>query len=848
MIKKSKKLIELFEVEDFDLSDNPIPSFKFRIGEEVMTEEDYTHSYDYFKRDRAANQADIAEDIATIVAREKNLKYVHSKHNDINSKYNIDLIYDTDFEVADYDFDVNEFINQPWYLLEYPREEDFGEVRMEWVPQEDVRELDFLNETEDFDLSDNPLVGVGKEYDILIKDFIKNVISRVKDKEIYPKGLKRSEIPDEVYEELRFVQDNHEGEIPGLDTLMANFSEGDILARIKRLLKQSNLKEEEDFDLSDNPLPILVKFKIGEKVMEVHDYIHYRNRSKEGYEIDTATIIGVEKNLKNLLTKHKDVRSRYDLNLIRDDDFYKVINEPWYLLEYPRQQDFDSIKRLWVPQEDVRELNWLREEEDFDLSDNPLYDPSKLINVLKKDFIIDFQMQIGITEGQKTIGWESSFGIKIPNGIEHFIVMSFNFADNTSPRDFKPYNVWVETEGVTHGLSKTEISLLLNDPKIINLLQKHRSRAKSDAKIKLAKASLRNLKEEISRDEAVTDLGAIQTIVDGKRGVGFITRGGNSSQNWETIQNMIRDNGLKSMHVKGNEFDAYVVYAQGYANNATELKNIAEKYGGYLHADATAADTRRIGELLEYRKDEIDAYIKKWYPRNIDEESDFDLSDNPLPTYKHLTFSKVESLGRLEYKNWELQVIDPNTVVWSNWDVDKSTRGFANKKVLYLRALLEAKEDDRWSTGEGTGVIWHSWISDRGNNPSLLDAFTPASEVATKEQFLEYSKKFIDQLDSRYEAGEFDKYLYGYSMDLVGLSEEDDDFDLSDNPIPYKVKVEKFLALNGQELNGWTIDTKIEESTDDERYEIEYPANLRVRFTKKLRTTFKNIIYMGFRR
>ena len=46
MIKKSKKLIELFEVEDFDLSDNPIPSFKFRIGEEVMTEEDYTHSYD----------------------------------------------------------------------------------------------------------------------------------------------------------------------------------------------------------------------------------------------------------------------------------------------------------------------------------------------------------------------------------------------------------------------------------------------------------------------------------------------------------------------------------------------------------------------------------------------------------------------------------------------------------------------------------------------------------------------------------------------------------------------------------------------------------------------------------
>lgn len=117
------------------------------------------------------------------------------------------------------------------------------------------------------------------------------------------------------------------------------------------------------------------------------------------------------------------------------------------------------------------------------------------------------------------------------------------------------------------------------------------------------------LKEIISASEAYTDVSSIQTIIDGKRGVSFVSKRGTSPKDWETIQKMIADNGLKSMHVKGNPNEAYIVYAQGHANDATELKHVAEKYGGYLSSKATEEDSRRIGQLLGYKDSDIEDYI-----------------------------------------------------------------------------------------------------------------------------------------------------------------------------------------------------------------------------------------------
>ena len=117
------------------------------------------------------------------------------------------------------------------------------------------------------------------------------------------------------------------------------------------------------------------------------------------------------------------------------------------------------------------------------------------------------------------------------------------------------------------------------------------------------------LKEVISASEAYNDLDAIQTIVDGKRGVAFIAWKTMPDRYVEPVKKLINDNGLKSMYVKGNDYDAYVVYAPGFEKDATELKDIAEKYGGYLRYDASEEDSRRIGQLLNYKESDIEDYI-----------------------------------------------------------------------------------------------------------------------------------------------------------------------------------------------------------------------------------------------
>jgi hypothetical protein len=119
------------------------------------------------------------------------------------------------------------------------------------------------------------------------------------------------------------------------------------------------------------------------------------------------------------------------------------------------------------------------------------------------------------------------------------------------------------------------------------------------------------VKEVISASEAYNDLDAVQTIVDGKRGVAFIAWKTMPDRYVEPVQKLIRDNNLKSMYVKGNKYDAYVVYAPGFEKNATELKDIAEKYGGYLHHDASEEDSRRIGQLLNYKESDIEDYITR---------------------------------------------------------------------------------------------------------------------------------------------------------------------------------------------------------------------------------------------
>jgi hypothetical protein len=122
---------------------------------------------------------------------------------------------------------------------------------------------------------------------------------------------------------------------------------------------------------------------------------------------------------------------------------------------------------------------------------------------------------------------------------------------------------------------------------------------------------LKLIKEEISASEAYRDESAIQTVIDGKRNVGFQTIIGSTAYNsLDDFLEVVRKNNLKVLKVNGNKHQAYVYYRPGSKKQAMELKKIAEKYGGYLAYSATEEDTRRIGELLGYKKSDIDSYVK----------------------------------------------------------------------------------------------------------------------------------------------------------------------------------------------------------------------------------------------
>lgn len=77
------------------------------------------------------------------------------------------------------------------------------------------------------------------------------------------------------------------------------------------------------------------------------------------------------------------------------------------------------------------------------------------------------------------------------------------------------------------------------------------------------------------------------------------------------IKKIIDDNGLNLLRVPSNPFNLYLVYRNGCENDAKELRDICEKYGGYLSFEATPEETFRIGQLLGYDEAKVAEYVKK---------------------------------------------------------------------------------------------------------------------------------------------------------------------------------------------------------------------------------------------
>lgn len=110
------------------------------------------------------------------------------------------------------------------------------------------------------------------------------------------------------------------------------------------------------------------------------------------------------------------------------------------------------------------------------------------------------------------------------------------------------------------------------------------------------------LNEEIHPHEAHNDLDSVKTVVQGKRNlctVNFLK--GDSNQ--KHVLKLIGQHNLKLLKVPSNNHNMYIVYVEGFKDNASELCDIAERNFGYLPTDSP--DTYRIGQLLGYFENEI---------------------------------------------------------------------------------------------------------------------------------------------------------------------------------------------------------------------------------------------------
>jgi hypothetical protein len=120
------------------------------------------------------------------------------------------------------------------------------------------------------------------------------------------------------------------------------------------------------------------------------------------------------------------------------------------------------------------------------------------------------------------------------------------------------------------------------------------------------------MKENIDPSEAYSNVGSVQTLVNGKRKVAMIALRGQSDAA-ETIK-IINDNGLKKIGIDQRPgAEVYVVYVPGAEADAKEFTNIINRYGGYASSKASYEDTKRMGELLGYKKSTIDAFLVKNY-------------------------------------------------------------------------------------------------------------------------------------------------------------------------------------------------------------------------------------------
>lgn len=122
-----------------------------------------------------------------------------------------------------------------------------------------------------------------------------------------------------------------------------------------------------------------------------------------------------------------------------------------------------------------------------------------------------------------------------------------------------------------------------------------------------------HISEEIDPSEAYKDEQAIQTIIDGKRDVGFLATYYDKA---EELLAKAKEAGLKVISMSQDKHPwstANVIYRKGSENKAMQLASIAKKNGGYL-PNNNPEEIYVIGILLGYNPEKVKQFVLDKFP------------------------------------------------------------------------------------------------------------------------------------------------------------------------------------------------------------------------------------------
>ena len=187
----------------------------------------------------------------------------------------------------------------------------------------------------------------------------------------------------------------------------------------------------------------------------------------------------------------------------------------------------------------------------------------------------------------------------------------------------------------------------------------------------------------------------------------------------EIYDKLMQNPDFRELAVEG-ENKPFIIYHKDKQKEAEELKELAERFNGYLHSDAPLHIQKRFGEILEYHPEEIEKYIQRRRLKGIQESVSLpvllalatSLNINTADKTQKQVLDTIENKTK-EFQDWAGTLEEARRVV-----LEKISRNqnLVNKEELQRR-VLEA-EVREYNGRMSNAVMYYLW--DKDSDKELL--------------------------------------------------------------------------------------------------------------------------------